>query len=154
MAEIIARFADGRLLVQEARVCEERYDRTIGVPVRIAHIRLVENILSVDSEISGYAEKLVTRLKDVKISGDTIYVKMLRNDLGVVTLTGIASGIQTASGIISGVVTLDGPIGSGASALSVLSGLTSGLAYPGGELLSGNINVSGVVTVLANVIGY
>jgi len=164
MGEIIARFADGRFLVQEDRAVAQDY-LSGGVRVRIGHIKTVEKVLSIDNWISGhYGDKVMTHLRDVSISGDTLLVLMRRADLGVTgmaaTGTGLASGIQTVAGITSGIisgytattVTLTGPIGSGAAALGVLSGITSGL-YRYQELTSGR-PVSGALQILANVIGF
>jgi len=145
MAEIIARFADGRLLVQESRVCEKAYDTTllsgenyadIGAAIRVGHVKTIEKVLSVDSEISGYpGDKVVTRLQDISISGDILYVKMRRGDLGV-----------PASGYTY-------PVASGGGAYSMLSGITSGCGWYS-ELASGIAAISGKVTVMANVIGF
>uniref|UniRef100_A0A6M3M051 Uncharacterized protein n=1 Tax=viral metagenome TaxID=1070528 RepID=A0A6M3M051_9ZZZZ len=170
MAEIIARFADGRLLVQEERAVAQNY-LSGGVRVRIGNVKTIEKVLSIDNWISGYGDtKVMTHLRDVSISGDTLLVLMRRADLGVPTMaatgTGFFSGVMAsglASGILSGLsmaisgyttttVTLTGPIGSGAAALSVLSGITSGL-YRYQELTSGR-PVSGKLQILANIIGF
>lgn len=137
-AKIIATFADGRLYVKEDKLAEERYDRSWGLPLRIGLVKTVEEVISVDAWISGYREKLNVPLGDVSISGNKIFIRMLRDDLGQI-LSGAGAGI---------------PLGSGSLAFSVLSGLTSGMAYPGGEIQSGNVLVSGRVRVVASVIGH
>jgi len=153
MAEIIARFADGRLLVQEDKDAED-YVRSGGyLPFRVAHVRTVQKVLSVDAHISGSpGDKVAVPLKDVLISGDTLWLQLRRCDLGSPTFTGIVSGLQAASGIVSGIVTLDGPIGSGTAALGLLSGITSGRGFY--ESLTSGRPVSGQLQIVANVIGF
>lgn len=142
MAEIIARFADGKLLVQEDKAVEQGYKMsgysTYGVPFRIGHIKTVEKVISLDAYVSGYPGhegKLGVGLRETKTSGDTILVVLRRADAG-------AEGEY-----------LSGHGTSGAAALNVLSGITSGLAY-WGELTSGLTAISGLVKIQANVIGY
>ena len=165
MAEIIARFADGRFLVQEDRAVAQDY-LSGGVKVRIGHVKTVEKVLSIDNWISGYyGDKVMAHLRDVSISGDTLLVLMRRADFGVPSMA--ATGTLTvASGLLSGLVsgeqgalsgasfttTTTAPIGSGDAALGMLSGITSGL-YRYQELTSGR-PVSGVLQILANVIGF
>jgi hypothetical protein len=140
MAEIIARFADGRLLVEESKKCESRYCGS-GIPFRIGHIRQIEKVLSVTTDYGRYG--LATVLDEARIGrqesawsglpqarADTLMVVMRRAD-----------GPQ-----LSG-------YWSGAPSVGLMSGITSGLAYMG-ELVSGLIAVSGVVKITANVIGY
>ncbi|GAH36936.1 unnamed protein product [marine sediment metagenome] len=100
MAEIIARFADGRLLVQENRLVHSDTISGGYTFVRIGHVRTVEEVLSIDAQISGSpGQKVATELKDVAISGDMLRVQLRRSDLGVPTLTG---AIAVASGLLSG----------------------------------------------------
>ena len=152
MSEIIARFADGRLLVQEDKDAEN-YVRSGGyLPFRIGGVRQVGKVVSVDAHISGYpGSKVAVPLKDVLISGDTLLLQLRRSDLGSPTLTGLFSGLQGASGILSGIVTV-GPVGSGTAALSVLSGITSGRGFY--ESLTSGRPVSGQLNIVANVIGF
>lgn len=165
MAEIIARFADGRLLVQEDKAVEQGYKMsgysTYGVPIRIGHVNSVEKVLSIDAYMSGYpgmAGEIHAPLREILTSGDTILVVLRRMDIGQLTLTGIISGI-VASGIwlsgvansISGGITVTGTTISGAASYGVLSGVTSGLGYLG-ELTSGLVAISGLLKVVANVI--
>jgi hypothetical protein len=134
MGDIIARYADGRLLVQQSTVCKKGYDYTLksgnnftalGAAIRIGNVKTVERVLSIDNDISGYpGEKVITNLNEVSISGDVIYVKMRRYD------------------------GLSGDAGIGATA-----SLTSALGAQQ-ELVSGNVYISGKVRVVANVIGY
>ena len=178
MGKIVARFADGRFLVQEEKLAEQGYKMsgysTVGVPFRIGHVKTVEQILTLEANVSGYGGELgslVAPAKEALISGDTLLVILRRCDLGSPTMTGtgtatisgvVASGIW--SGIISGhgavisgyattTVTVTGPIGSGSAALGALSGITSGLAQYG-ELTSGLTLISGKVNIRANVIGF
>jgi hypothetical protein len=147
MAEIIARFADGRLLVQEDKLCESRYCGS-GVPVRIGHLRVIEKVLSLTTNYEKYG--LITPLQEAwvgyAISGgpwsgqpqeraDTLMVVMRRGDV-------------EGMGVVSGLLVV-----SGGAAKGLMSGITSGLSYMG-ELASGLIAISGAVKVQANVIGY
>lgn len=166
MAEIIARFADGRFLVQEDRLVETATISGGYCTLRIGHVKTVEKVLSIDAQISGYPDqKVATELKDVLISGDILRVQLRRSDLGVTVLTGavtatsanlanyvIGSGIQGFLSGLASAVTLTGPIGSGGSALAYLSGVTSGTGYYE-PVVSGAL-VSGKLRVLANVIGF
>lgn len=130
MAEIIARFADGRLLVQEEKAMEERYVSG-GVPFRIGLVKTVEKVISIDTSISGYlGENVAAPLNEVLISGDTIIPILRRSDMPM------ASGYPM----------------SGLTAIFALSGTTSGLDF-GEQLASGSLS-SGLITILANVIGY
>jgi hypothetical protein len=139
---IIARYADGRLLVQQSTVCTKGYDYTLksgnnftalGAAIRVQHVKTVEKVISVDNNISGYGEKLQTNLNEVSISGDIVYVKMRRGDMGVIG----ASGFFV----------------SGGAGVGGTAAITSGLGWLQ-ELISGTIGISGVVTVTATVIGY
>lgn len=144
MSEIIARFADGRLLVQESRKVEYRYCGS-GVPVRIGHVRAIESVLSLTTDYDKYG--LVTPLSEAwvgyRISGgvwsgapqekaDHLMVVMRRGDIAI-----LASGVPV----------------SGTASPGMMSGITSGLGYLT-ELVSGNVGTSGIVTVKANIIGY
>lgn len=164
MAEIVARFADGRLLVQEDRAVQT--DTTSGgyATLRIGHVKTVERVLSIDAQVSGYRDqKVATEIRDVLISGDTLIVQLRRCDLGLPVLTGTVSG-KLVSGlvlsgdwglsglILSGSITVAGPIGSGTAALNQLSGITSGRGYY--EPLLSGVSVSGVLQIMANVIGF
>lgn len=140
MAEIVARFADGKLLVHEERVMAGQIGSggfTSGYPgTRIGLINVVEKVLSVDTKLSGYPDLHVAApLNEVTIgSGDLDCIKVVlrRADFG---------------GIISGE-----PVASGYASEGALSGLVaSGLAF-GGRLLSGA--TSGKLTIIANIIGY
>ena len=137
MAEIIARFADGKLLVQENKVAEtNEYTSGLGLPFRIGHVKTVEKIISLGAHMSGApgeAGMVLTPLREAAISGDTIYVVMRRADIP-----------QFLSGFMSGITDT--------RAYGVLSGITSGRGI-GGELASGLL-ISGRMKVLANVIGF
>lgn len=163
MGEIVAKFADGRYLVQEDKALDTDYVSG-GVAFRIGLVHTVEKVLSIDAHMSGYpSEKVAVPLREVKVSGDTILPILRRADIGSPVMTGLFSGLATsglqASGVwgfsgfaYSGIITLTGPIGSGTAALSVLSGVTSGLAKDG-QLTSGKL-VSGRLLITANVIGF
>jgi len=130
MAEIIARFADGRLLVHEDRVLDTQYISG-GIAVRIGLVRTVEKVLSIDTKISGYpGQNVAAPLNEVTISDDTITPLLRRGDMP----------------------TISGCVLSGMGAPSMLSGITSGLTF-GAQLASGCMN-SGKLAILANVIGY
>ena len=164
MAEIIARFADGRLLVQEDRLVETDTISGGYATLRVGHVKTIEKVLSIDAQISGFPDqKVAAELKDVLISGDILRVQLRRCDLGVPTLTGalilasgvlsgVASGLQGGLSGIPGSVTLTGPIGSGNLSLGYLSGVTSGRGYY--ETLISGAFVSGRLRILANVIGF
>lgn len=165
MGAIIARFADGRLLVQEDTTVAQDY-LSGGVKMRIGNVKTVEKVLSLDAHMSGYpgmAGRVETPLREVLTSGDTVLVPMYRCDLGLPTFTGVVSGIVKSglilsgdwglSGLIlSGSITVAGPIGSGTAGFGILSAITSGLGYMA-ELSSGR-PVSGIMKVLANIIGF
>lgn len=138
MGDIIARFADGRLLVEEDKAAEQGYKMsgysTYGVPFRIGHLRVVEKVLSIDANVSGYpgeAGALEVPLRDVKTSGDNILVRLRRKDQPHF-LSGYTSGLH---------------------AYSALSGITSGIGYLG-EITSGLSIISGILNIRANVIGF
>ena len=133
MAEIIARFADGRLLVQEEKAIESHYVSG-GIAFRIPFLRTVEKVISIDAHLSGYPEyRFAAPLKDVMVSGDTIVPILRRADLygfaasGTVPISGYAS-----EGVLSGVV---------ASGTRYMQQITSGLS-------------SGKINIIANVIGF
>jgi len=168
MADIVARFADGRLLVQEEKLLEDGlYTSAQGVPFRIGHVRAVEKILSLEAFISGYGDagRVLAPLKEATVSGDTVMLILRRTDIGAATMTGLFSG-QLGSGYLSGLalisgtravnlsgyITLAGPLGSGTAALGMLSGVTSGLAQYG-QIVSG-VLISGKLNVIANVVAY
>jgi len=168
VAEIVARFADGRLLVQEEKLLENGvYTSGKGIAVRIAHVRIVEKILSLETFVSGYGDagRVLAPLKEATVSGDTIMLILRRTDIGSPVMTGLFSG-QLGSGYLSGLglisgtravslsgyLTLTGPIGSGTAALGMLSGITSGLAQYG-QIVSGTL-ISGKLNVIANVVAY
>ena len=145
MGEIIARFADGRLLVQEDKALEEGTINTSGqARFRIGNLKTVEKVLSIDASISGYPNlKVATDLRDITVSGDALIIQLRRADFGY-----ISSGMF--SGVMSGLLPPD--FGVAAEALSYLSGLTSGIGYH--EPICSTALVSGILKILANVIGY
>lgn len=157
MGEIVATFADGRLLVEETRLVEQRYMGS-GIPVRIGGVAVVERVLAVRAEgplRSGGAPYsvdggIITNLDEVAVgtpnaavSGskaerpDHIRVIMRRGDVG--------QGLDPA--LISG--TARGMSGS-ASIISAYCPAWSGLGWRD-ELLSG-APISGLVRVRATVI--
>jgi hypothetical protein len=132
MAEIIAQFADGRLLVQENRAIETHYVSG-GVAVRIGHVKTVEKVVSLQAYLSGYPQfQFAAPLNEVLVSGDTIIPILRRADL-----YGLTSGIDAMSGYAT---------------VGVLSGvIASGTAYMG--LIASGFS-SGKIKILANVIGF
>lgn len=132
MAEIIARFVDGRLLVREER-CIESYYHSGGIPFRIGYLRQVESVVSLEAQISGYPDyKLGTSLKECLISGNTIRPILRRIDfIGGITSGFIASSIPSIGGA-SGII-------------------QSGIGYMG-QLTSGV--TSGKINIVATVVGY
>lgn len=134
-ATIIARFADGRLLVNESKLVEQGYkiSSTIGVPFRIGHIKTIEQVLSLDAHVSGYpgTGRLGSQLQEALISGDTLLVVLRRVDQP-----------NFQSGASSGYPSW-GPV----------SNVTSGLEW-GGELVASGMTISGKVSITANVIGF
>lgn len=136
MGEILARYADGRLFVREEKLAEEDYTNLL--PVRVGHVKTVEQVISVDAHMSGYPQNpLLAPLKDAAVSGDKVNVKLYKADIEQVT------------------VPLSGYVGflSAYPGHSVLSGTTSGIGFHA-DLLSGVAWVSGRVNVILNVIGY
>ncbi|GAI78123.1 unnamed protein product, partial [marine sediment metagenome] len=96
MAEIIARFADGCLLVQEEKAIESHY-ASGGIPFRIGLVKTVVKVLSIDAHLSGYPEfRFAAPLKEVLVSGDTIIPILRRADF-----LGFVSGEIPASGYLS-----------------------------------------------------
>lgn len=147
MSEIIARFADGRFLVQESRTVESRYCGS-GVPVRIGHVRQIEKVLSITTNYEKNG--LITALGEARVGrqeaawsgqpqakADHLMVVMRRGDIPANVTAGAGSGYLM----------------SGWHSERLMSGITSGLVWLG-ELLSGLIDISGKVTVTANIIGY
>jgi len=150
MTTNIYKFEQGRLLVHESRTMETGYIGS-GVPVRIGQVRAIEEVLSVDTNYSQLG--LLTPLNEVRISGNEIFVVMRRGDLGFASVSGFASGVAGGGGF-AGVTGL-----SGMPARYLMSGITSGLGWlfevvSGRGALSGYSEMSGKVTVTANVIGY
>ena len=130
MAEIIARFADGRLLVQEDRIVDAAYVSGTGTPIRIGLVKTVEKILSLDTYISGYPEaKVASPIPDAVVSGDVVLVKLRRGD----------------------VPTLQSSVASAAVTIGNLADITSGKEWME-ELGTGSL-ISGQLKVLVNVIG-
>ncbi|MBA7568759.1 hypothetical protein ES708_10493 [subsurface metagenome] len=149
MGEIIARFADGRLLVQEDRLMDTAY-LSGGVPIRIGLVGTVEKVISIDTMISGRpGQNVAAPLNEVKvgvgalsgplgggISGnrrDIIIPILRRHDL-----FGFTSGLMMQSGY---------------SSVDALSGLVLSGTIFGGQLSSG-CATSGYLRILANVIGF
>ncbi len=130
MAEIIASFADGKLLVREERAVQTNYI-TSGATVRIGHLKTIEKVLSLEAWLSGYKNATVTtNISECLVSNDTLLVLMRRFDFPY-----ILSGLMSNGG-----------------AFGVLSAYTSGLEH-NAELASG-LGISGKMQVAAMVIGY
>lgn len=150
MAEIIATFSDGRLLVQESKNLESRYMGS-GIPFRIGHVKTVERVLSIDNSYAQYG--LVTALAEVGIGGieatvsgspaerkDSLRIIIRQADIGVGKDPALASGKAGIMGA-SGATPMTG----------IMSSLASGVGWMG-EILSGCIGTSGMVKITANVI--
>lgn len=132
MAEIIARFVDGRLLVEEEKAIESHYTSG-GIAFRIPFVKTVEKVLSIEAIPSGYPQlRLGVPLTEVLVSGDTIIPRLFRADL-----LGLTSGYDAASGYTS---------------LGILSSIVASGTVYGGPLAS-SIS-SGIIRIKANVIGY
>ena len=149
MGEIIARFADGRLLVQEDKAAEIGTISGGHLFFRVAHIGTIERVLSIDASMSGRPdEKVAIELRDVAISGDTLRLQLRRRDLGQTILA--SSLVFNQSGV-------QGPwsgfaLGRGTLALGRLSGVTSGLNWY--DPVASSVFVSGILRIVANVIGF
>ena len=145
MGEIIATFADGRMLVQEDQLVEYDYCGS-GVPFRIRDVRAVEKIISLTTDLDKLG--LVTPLSEAwvgyLISGgpwsgrpqlrqDHIMVVMRRGDIPTTNTSGYMM--------------------SGPGAQGLMSSITSGRNFLA-ELVSGLTTISGVVRIRANVIGH
>ena len=146
MGTIITQYADGRLLVNEEKAVEERYGKTaMGVPFRIGNIKTVERVLSIDAYLSGYPNSasgaICAPLNEVKTSGDTLLVVLRRADTQWLGYSG-TMGNQVLSGTAPLYFALGG-----------LASITSGLPLMG-ELLSGLGAISGIIRIVANVIGH
>lgn len=139
MAQIVALFADGRLLVQEEKAVETNYAAAqgVGVAVRIGLLKTVERVLSIDAYLSGFAGasgNFYVALGEAQrnVSGNTINVVLRRAD---------QPGYLTSAFLSL----------SGMPAMGGFSGFTSGIPFMG-EIASGSV-ISGLVRILANVIG-
>ena len=144
MGEIIATFADGRLLVYEERLCGNTPPISgglyigSGIPVRIGGLRTVERVISIDNNWNNVG--VLTPLREVTPGDGKIFVVMRRGDVGVGVNSVLTSGHAITVGI-SGY----------ACATSAVGNLFSGLGYYA-EAISGR-TVSGIM-IYATVIGY
>jgi hypothetical protein len=141
MGEIIAQYADGRLLVNEHKAVEGSYgQRAKGVSFRIGNVKTIEKVLSIDAYLSGFMNcasgAIVAPLSEATISGDTLHVVLRRADEAFLGYSGT---------ILSSPVLY--------MAYGGMSGITSGLPLMG-ELLSGLAAISGVIRINANVIAH
>jgi hypothetical protein len=171
MAEIIARFADGRLLIRENRLLEERYMGS-GIPLRIGGLRKIEALLSIDNDYSRLG--LITRLEEARveqsvslsgkpgalfgvggiISGSTISGSKAQLPDYIRVIMRRGDPMMPVAGITSGTWADPVPLSGGEPLISsYLNRLVSGVERLG-EILSGNIYTSGQVRIIANVIGY
>jgi hypothetical protein len=133
---IIARFADGKLLVEQKSLIAQQYYAN-GFDVRIGHIGHVDKVLSVTTDIERYGG--ATPLHMTSAILDTVRVRMFRADWG-----SLNDGTVGGSGSILLV--------SGMASLYNASGLISGLLWYE-EVMSGT-PVSGLVRLTVNAIGY
>ncbi len=134
--EIIARFADGRLLVRQEKLAENYYTAP-GLLVRVGLLNTVERVISVDAHLSGYPNTgaLFAPLGGIGISGGAVVcVKLYRDDIHLAAVT--SSSLDSVSGY---------------AAYGVLSAVTSGFAWHGA--ITSNTWVSGHLNVILNVVG-
>lgn len=134
---IIARFADGKMLIQETQLANQQTPYGVGIKVRMGHVGHITKVLSVTTDLERFGA--VTPLALISSALDVVTVRMFRGDFA-------AMNAQTSMG--SGLVNTF----SGCAALNTVSGFLSGLLWCG-EVLSGT-PVSGLVTVTVNAIGY
>lgn len=150
MGEVIARFADGRLLVQESAKCAYRYAGS-GVPFRIGGIRTVEKVLSLTNDYEKLG--ITTPLNEVHVgyvlSGKGAYSGQVQELADHIMVPMRRTTAQIDNVTTSGFAAISGS----APFISSVAPLVSGLGYMT-ELASGNVNISGVITITANVIGY
>lgn len=142
--EIVARFADGRLLVQESKAVQSNYVGS-GVPFRIGHIKTVERVLSVTTDFEKHG--IASPLDDVKIGGPAAWYSgtlAAREDHVLVTLRRADIWATSGQWNVSGAAQRPD--------IPTMSAVLSGLAWMG-EVLSG-YGISGRITITANVIGY
>ncbi len=137
---IVARFADGKMLVREEKLVAQQVYAD-GLQVRIGHVAIVDQVLSVTTDIERYG--LVTPLALVSAALDTVKVRAFRGDFAAINAVSVS---ETGSGNAHVLAF------SGVASLYTASGLISGLLW-NGEMLSG-CAVSGVIKVTVNVIGH
>lgn len=141
---IVARFADGKLLVQEQKAPDQvNYLGTTGVTsgmnaiaVRMGGICHIEKILSVATNLEKNG--LVSPLGATSSKLDTAYVRLFRGDIGF-------QGGPVASGDTWGL--------SGAAGIGPVSALTSGLAWMGEVVSSATVSGIGLL-VTVNAVGW
>lgn len=100
MAEIIARFADGRLLVREERLAESEPSDAGDIPTRIGLVKTVEKVLSIGIS-SGYTD-IVADVGEATVSGDVVH-PIFRHRLALSGMPLATSGTPQS---ISGVATI------------------------------------------------
>lgn len=133
---IIARFADGKLLVEQKTLIAQEYYAN-GFDVRIGHIGHIDKILSVTTDIERFGG--VTPLHMTSAVLDTARVRMFRGDFATMN-----DAKSQGSGIVLAF--------SGRASMYLASSLISGLLWYN-EVLSGTA-VSGLVRLTVNAIGY
>ncbi len=96
-AKILARFADGRLLVQESRLCPQEATSTGQMPFRVGYVKTVEEVLSIGLS-SGYSW-VRADVSEVQTSGDTVIAVLRKFASGYATQGAfVTSGVPILSG--------------------------------------------------------
>ena len=139
-SHIVARFADGKMLVQEEKLVAQLVYGT-GMEVRMGFVGTIDKVLSVTTDVERYG--VMTPLAMVSASLDTVKIRAFRGDFGAINAAAVA---ETGSGN-NHVLPF-----SGVASLYTASGLISGLLWYQ-EMLSG-CSVSGLVRVTVNAIGH
>lgn len=137
---IIARFADGKLLIQETKKADQQYYAN-GIQIRMGHVGHIDKVLSVTTDVDRYGA--TTPLFMTSAALDVVTVRMYRGDFGSINAASVS---ETGSGNAHVL-----PF-SGVAAMYTASGLISGLLWYQ-EVLSGT-PVSGLVNLIVNAIGY
>jgi len=152
---ILARFVDGKLLIQESKLAVGTGDSGVyseGVHVRVGHVSKIDKVISVGNSLAKLGLNSPLDQAGPMSGLDTVVVKLFRADAGAGNVAGGVSGAPYTSGLIMMVLSAIPYSMSGNAALGLLSGITSGLAF-GSELRSGT-PISGLLTMTVNAIAY
>jgi hypothetical protein len=152
---ILARFVDGKLLIQESKLAVGTGDAGVyseGVHVRFAHVSRIDKVISVGNSLAKLGLNSPLDQAGPMSGLDTVVVKLFRADAGSAITQGGLSGVGLTSGLIMCILSAIPFSMSGNASLGLLSGITSGLAF-GSELRSGT-PISGLLTMTVNAIAY